>query len=48
MYLCGRWVDVPVDFVPGQMPQLLGRDGAFDALFLVFVHTLTFLLGAPV
>jgi hypothetical protein len=41
MDLCGRWIDIPVNFTlnPIQHAQLLGRAGAFDALILGFVHS---------
>lgn len=46
MHLCGRWVRVPVDFVPGQDPQLLGREGAFDSLLITFAHRVSAMLAA--
>jgi len=46
MHLCGRWVDVLVDFVPGQNPQLLGREGAFDALLVTFAHRFSVVFAA--
>ena len=48
MELCGRWIDVPVNFTlqPIQHPQLLGRAGAFDALLVAFVHRQTAVLAA--
>jgi len=38
--LCGKWTKIPVRlFMSGQARRaLLGRDGAFDALELVFVQ----------
>lgn len=41
MSLCERWLDVPVNFTiePIKHPQLLGREGAFDALFVAFWHS---------
>jgi hypothetical protein len=38
--LCDHWLNVPVDFTlnPITHPQLLGRDGAFDALVFSFVQ----------
>lgn len=40
MDLCGRWANVPVNFTlnPIGHPQLLGRDGAFEALIVGFAH----------
>jgi Aspartyl protease len=46
MHLCGQWVDVPVDFVIGQDAQLLGREGAFDALLVLFAHGISAVLAA--
>jgi hypothetical protein len=38
--LCGQWVRLPVRFFAeeGRTGGLLGREGAFDALHLAFVH----------
>lgn len=38
MYLCGRWLDVPVAFHPNLPMQLLGRRVVFDNLFLAFAQ----------
>jgi hypothetical protein len=38
MCLCGRWLRVPVLFCPNQKLGLLGREGAFDNLFVAFAH----------
>ncbi len=48
MSLCGRWVDVPVNFTlqPMTNPPLLGRAGAFDALVISFLHRQRVVLGA--
>lgn len=48
MDLCGRWVPVPVFFVPGQALGLLGRQGAFDSMFVAFAHRDAILLGEGV
>lgn len=39
-YLCGRWTEIPVRFFASDNARnaLLGRQGAFDALELVFVQ----------
>jgi Aspartyl protease len=44
MELVGRWLDVPVVFIPNEL--LLGREVAFDALYLGFAHKAGFLLAA--
>lgn len=46
MLLCGKWVRVPVEFCHGQQPGLLGREGAFDALRLAFIHSVSLLVAA--
>lgn len=48
MYLCDRWITVPVNFTmqPIQHPQLLGRAGAFEALLVSFVHGRRAMLAA--
>ncbi len=44
MLLVGRWIDVPVLFMTGEL--LLGREAAFDAIHLAFVHKHGLLLAA--
>ena len=49
--LCGAWVSVPVVFyaapaATGGHHALLGREGAFDAVNLVFLHSARRLLAA--
>lgn len=44
MLLLGRWLDVPVFFIKGKL--LLGREVAFDALYLGFMHKYGLLLAA--
>ena len=44
--LCGKWVDLPTDFVVGQKTQLLGREGAFESLSIGFLHKHGLVLGA--
>jgi hypothetical protein len=36
--LCGQWFEVPVVFTPNRWPQLLGREGVFDNLFVGFAY----------
>ena len=38
MYLCGRWLDVPVAFHQRLPTQLLGRRVVFDNLFVAFAQ----------
>lgn len=40
MEICGRWADVPVNFTlnPLGHVQLMGREGAFDAMLVAFLH----------
>jgi hypothetical protein len=47
MELCGAWTDVPVSFTLGPIghPQLLGREGAFDAIAVSFLHRHRMLLA---
>lgn len=44
MLLLGRWLDVPVLFIKDKL--LLGREVAFDALYIAFLHKHGFLLAA--
>lgn len=44
--LCGRWVQAPVLFSPGQPTQLLGREVVFDSFDISFVHRRNLILGA--
>jgi Aspartyl protease len=48
MQLCDRWRSVPVNFTrqPIHHPQLLGREGAFDALLVSFLHQRFVLLAS--
>lgn len=46
MHLCDAWVHVPVAFALQQQPQLLGRDGAFDSLWVAFGHRHGLLLSS--
>jgi hypothetical protein len=48
MHLCGVWVRVPVLFTPNQRPQLLGREGVFDRLGILFVHRHNTMLGVAI
>jgi len=38
MRLCDQWLEVPVLFAPNRWPQLLGREGVFDHLFVAFAY----------
>ena len=38
MKLCDQWLEVPVLFAPNRWPQLLGREGVFDHLFVAFAY----------
>jgi hypothetical protein len=44
--LCGQWKSIPVLFAVNQSTNLLGREGAFDAMQLAFVHSNAILLAA--
>jgi hypothetical protein len=38
MYLCDRWLEVPVIFAPNRWPQLLGREVVFYNLSVTFSY----------
>lgn len=44
--LCGRWTRIPVLFDPTRDINLLGREGAFDALRLAFLQSSRLMLAA--
>ena len=48
IYVCGSWLEVPVLFAPDRWPQLLGRRGIFDNLFVAFVHGARMLFASEV
>jgi hypothetical protein len=48
IYVCGSWLEVPVLFAPDRWPQLLGRRGVFDNLFVAFVHGARMLFASEV
>ena len=48
IYLCGSWFEIPVLFAPDRWPQLLGRRGVFDNLFMAFVHGARMLFASEV
>jgi len=46
MGLSGGWLSVPVIFCDNPKPALLGREGAFEALWIAFLHGERRLLAA--
>lgn len=46
--LCGRWVSIPVCFEPDRNPNLLGRQGAFESMYVAFLHGHALMLASPV
>lgn len=44
-HLCGKWIRLPVLFQKGRSPNLLGRSGAFDSMYLAFAHRHSLMLA---